>query len=276
MTKTVDRFPGVPPQLREILDSHPELAGMKEALPGFQPERRTVTPPDPAVPAESPFVLLYLYTEDPFGEYEWTNKPKDAWLSTDVGHGLGFGAITEKPVIKEPGKRPKRRPDLFDFIGWHVASRKFVEVIERFDPGVVTTQPIEWKFGGASTEDFVFFDINRLVDAYDYRRSVLDVDFAHGRRNLHDLNFPRALKPGAGNGQHIFRDYYRRHEILVSRELATALVKSGMRGIRFNDLATGRTLELSHAEYGELYRRYWWRFPGPLFELALDWFRKKP
>lgn len=252
MTENSIRFPGVAPQLREILDTHPQLEGMREALPNFPPERRTILPADPPPPGESPFVLLYLYTEDTFGEYQWTNKPKDAWLSTDVGHGIGFAAITEKPAIKEPNLRPWRRPDLFSFIGWYVASRKLIDVIAKFDPAAITTLPIEWTFRFRSTDDFVFFDVTRLVDAYDYSRCALDVHFQYGDRNLYDILYPRAFKRGAADGQHIFRDFYHRSDILVSRELAKALVDAGMRGIRFNDLVTGRTVELDHPEFREL------------------------
>jgi hypothetical protein len=243
--------PSVNPQLREILDNDPQLEGMRDALPGFQPERRTVKPVNPPTPGESPFVLMYLYTEDEFNQYEWTNKPTNVWLSTDVGKGLGFGSIPEKPVIKERGKRPKRRPDLFDFIGWHVASRKFIEVLGKFDADAITTMPVEWQFKDGATDDYVFFDVTRLVDAYDYRRSALDVEFKDGRRWLHDLQYPRALKPGAGDKQHIFRDSYRRRDLIVSRQLAEALVESGLRGIRFTDLATGQTLDLAHIEFTE-------------------------
>jgi hypothetical protein len=249
--QVVEPFPGMPPQLQEILESHPQLEGMREALPRFPPERRIVKPADPPAVDESRFVLLYLFSEDEFGGHKWINKPGNVSLATYVGMGQGFGKIPDKPVVQENGRKPERRPDLFKFIGWHVASRRFVEQLAKFDAGAITTLPIEWQFSDGSTDDYVFFDVERLVDAYDYRRSELDVAFKDGRRLLKDLNYPRALKPGAGDQQHIFRDFYRRNEILVSRELAAALVDSGMRGIRFKDLTTGKTLDLAHIEFAE-------------------------
>lgn len=247
----VNPFPGVPPQLQEILDSDPHLEGMREALPRFPPERRTINPENPPATDESPFVLMYLYTDDEFEEYDWTTPPTDVSLVSEVGLGQGFGRIKNKQVVKEPVKRPKNRPDLFAFSSWHVASRKFIDVLAKFDADAITTMPVEWQFDDVTSDDYVFFDVNRLVDAYDYRRSVLDVAFKNGRRVLKNLNYPRALKRGAGDQHHIFRDFYRRDEIFVSRELAAALVDSGMRGLRFKDLATGQTLELAHIEFRE-------------------------
>ena len=252
MNEKVERYPGVPPQLQEILNTHPRLDGMCAAPPNCADERRIIEPADPPSPGESQFLLLRLYTEDPFGEHSWINKPKDVWLSTDVGHGIGFGAIKEKPVIKEPNLRPWRRPDLFAFIGWHVASRRFVDAIAKFDPAATTTLPIEWKFRWRSTDDFVFFEVKRLVDAYDYSRSVLDCTYKWEARCLEDLGYPRALKRGAGEGLHIFRDYYRRRDVFVSRQLAKAFIDAGMRGIRFDDLVTGKEIELEHPEFQEL------------------------
>jgi len=251
MNAPVTSLPGVAPELQEILDSEPQLAGMSEAPPGFPAERRSLKPKDPPAPGESPFALLYLYTNDEFDDYQWTNQPKNVWLSMDVGKGQGFGKIPDKPVIKEPARRPRVRPDLFSFIGWHVASRKFVDVATEFDADAVTTLPIKWQFKDGTSDEYVFFDVNRLVDAYDYRRSALDVEFKDGRRWLYDLEYPRALKPGVGGKQHIFRDFYRRRDLFVSKQFAEALVSAGLRGIRFNELVTGQTLELPHVEYTE-------------------------
>jgi hypothetical protein len=237
--------------LRQILDTHPGLEGMRDPLPHFSPERRQLDPEDPPTEGESPFVLLDTYTEDPFGEYHWSNKPADTMAHRDFGYGFGFEKITSTPIITEPRKRPRRRPDLFEYSGWHVASRGFVELVSRFDAPAVTALPIEWRFRGETSEDYFFFDITRLVDAYDYRRSKLDVYFQDGKRWLYDILYPRTLKRGAGEGHHVFRDYYRRRDILMSLELAKALVDAGMRGIRFKNLVTGRELELDHVEYRE-------------------------
>ena len=239
----------MPADLAEILASHPQLEGMKEALPNFPPERRQI-PPLEAPRVNERFVELYLYTEDSFGEFQWTNQPKGVMLSLEVGKGQGFGAIPEKPVIREPKRRPNERPDMFDFIGWQVVSQRFVDVLRAFDATAFRVIPIEWRFRNHTAEYF-FFEVTRAADMFDYKRSAMDVEFNYGRRLLYDLLPPKSLKPG-NDALHIVVDSWRRRQMLVSRELARALVKAGMRGLRFRDLATGQTLDLPHIEHREI------------------------
>lgn len=241
----------MPPDLRRILDSDPRLSGMTDPLPGFSPEVRELAPVEVRdVPPA--FSLLWTTTDDPFGEMYWTNRPPDIAPYFNTGGGCGLAPVGDRPCIRESRKPPAKRPDIFEFLRWHVASNAFIEVVREFDPQAIEVKPVRWEFaGGVISDRYSFLDVTRLGDAYDYARSHLRVRYAEGKRSLTSMGYPRVLKPTFGVGASIARDSYSPHDVLVTHDLARALVEAGLRGFRFLDLARGNSIELPHVEYME-------------------------
>jgi hypothetical protein len=238
--------PEIPEDLRKILDSDRRVQALESPSAGFAAEH-VLAAIEPAT-HEDRFYRLTLLTDDRIGELEWTNSPKDMWARLRSGLGLGFAKISEPPVIIEGRGATKRRPDVLHFENWLAVSKSFAAIVERFDPGAFEALNITWKLPRGETADYVFMDVTRMIDAYDYRRSNLVISVKDGRKSFFCLRDPRTLKSGIDPNLHLFRDALVRDDILVSNALGRALAEAGLRGFRLIDLVTGRN-GIPTAEY---------------------------
>lgn len=235
MNESLD-LPKQPPEFEEILKD-PRLEGMQDAPKWLPREFRILQPENPPVAGESRYLLFREYNEERFGNVKWLNKPSSGMdLLFRMGEGRGFGPLTEQPRFKESKKKPAQRVDAWSNLSWLIVSPGFANVLRQFDPEVIETVPIDWEFtDGRKLDGYQFLDIKRRIDAYDYRRSAVRVEIKDGRKFVAGLAHPRALKPGIDPKFHVFRDAYFRKDIFMSRELASALIKANMQGIRFED-----------------------------------------
>lgn len=249
MIAPVDTGPQMPADLREILDSDPRLAGLRNKPGELSRPVRVLEPKNPPSAGEHEFVRLNLVADDPVGVVEWVNEPRGAFLSVRAGYGLGLKPITQTPEFREKGSRLEHRADAYTYNTWMIASNAFVEVVRQFAPDAIETLPVDWWFeDGGRLDGIHFLDVTRRVDVYDYHRSKIRVMSDRGVRSLEGLDYPRAVKPGVDAGVTICRDAYMRSDILVSRTLAHALARAGLRGVRFEELLTGRTMKLDSAD----------------------------
>lgn len=246
---TPNYLPVMPEDLREIMDNDPRVAAIEIPPPGIVRERTLEPLEQPAV--EEGFYRMTLVTDDPIGELSWQNPPKGVFLSLDVGRGVGLGKISERPLVFETGKPAARRPDVIPFNNWLAVSRRFLEVLAQHAPGTFESMDVTWRFRAGAEGDLAFVDVTRLIDAYDYRRSVINIRAANGKKSFGGLKYPRTLRSNVDPGVAMFRDSVARSEIIVSRGLAQALVDAGMRGFRFISLNTGTTVAMNYVEQGE-------------------------
>jgi hypothetical protein len=249
MIAPVDFVPQMPADLRKILDSDPRLDGLINKPGESVKPVRVLKPENPPLPGESPLVKMHFLSEDRFNPTAWRNEPQDVILPIQVGDGRGLSRLLQKPVFVEKGSPPKFRADAFEYVSWLTVSTRFVEIVRKFAPHDIETIDVDWTLGdGNKLPGVHFLDILKLVDAYDYRRSQVRVIADGNRRQLDQLEYPRALKPGAADGVHICRDSFLRQDILVSRELAEAMVAARLRGVKFQALDTGRVLDLDYID----------------------------
>lgn len=83
----------------------------------------------------------------------------------------------------------------------------------------------------------MFLDIVRLYHAYDYKRSVVNVEMKHGRK-FPKLGSDRALRSDIPAEFKILRDGMYRNHMLVARPLAAEISALASREIRFDDVHT--------------------------------------
>ena len=236
----------MPADLRKILETDPRLDGLESRKVVGERPMEVLKPQNPPLPGDSAFVRLYLLSDDPFGDVKWLNPP--AYVYGEVGNGRGLKAIANTPQFREAGTRPRRRADAYEYTSWLVVSGAFAKVVKQFAPQYTELLRIDWtRSNGSSVEGMYFLDVTKLVEAYDFNRSELRI-VADRKLLFEGMNYPRAIKPGADVGVHICRDSFLRHEILVSRELAEALTAARVRGVLFQELATGQVLELDYAD----------------------------
>jgi hypothetical protein len=238
-------LPQPPPEFAEILKD-PRLEGMKDAPSYMSRARRTLTPANPPVAGESPYLLFERYDEEEFGDIQWLNKPRGLDFVLRTGKGQGFTLITEQPRFKENKKKPARRADAWANSSWLITSAAFADIVRRFDSEAIETVPIDWTFSdGRKLDGYQFLDVRRRVAAYDYARSAVRVEIENGRKFVAALDYPRALKSGIDPNIHVFRDAYFRTDIFMSRALARALTEADMQGIRFEDPVSSDTVEFT-------------------------------
>lgn len=235
----------MPADLRDLLENDPRVAAFA-AAPAGHPYREVLEAQARTVPVVERFAQLSLFHEDPFADRKWLNKPA-GFRSFEVGRGNGVVRMGEKPVIEEYGPHPAQRADIFREGSWMVVSQMFHDIVRLFDAAAIESIPAEWRFHDGHCHDGVrFLDVTRKLDAFDYRHSEVRLYIEPERRDIDGLNFPRSLKAGIPADVHLFRDSWLRSEILISLELARALVDAGMRGFRALDLQSGRTIPLEY------------------------------
>lgn len=231
--------PVPPPEALELLKNDPRVELLKLARPGITGDQLIVEPQDPPVVGESRYLVLsprLRETGTRSAKVNWVNEPDHAWAG---GEGKGLDFITEKPCIKDSGRKPRNMSDIWTYLGWFVASPKFIEVLRRFDPEIARTIEIDWEFSdGQKRDGYIFMDICRSFYAYDYARSQVLIRANDRTRNVVGMGMKRALKPNIDPAIHAFRDAYLRSNVFVSRELAKELVKAGVRQVSFDDPAT--------------------------------------
>jgi hypothetical protein len=237
MTAKID-IPTIPRDAAALLDD-PRLADLAYQGPNWPIARRMLPPAVAPVPGESPYLLFSTPVDDdedrPALPVNWVNSPMEslAW-----GKGSGFPDLEERPRFEEGGPTPSLQLQVLEYGAWLIAAPEVVQILQRFAPESIETAPIEVVYeDGGKIDSYVFLDVRRLIDAYDYRRcEVLVAGYERGLR-IDGLGAQRGLRAEVDKKQHIFRDAFQRDDIFVSRALARALLAAGVRHIRFDDPA---------------------------------------
>jgi hypothetical protein len=221
----------------EQLLNDPRLEGMPESRPGI-PMEKLLAPENPPKVGDSPFLLMGHSTEEAGGRVNWIDKPPYA-VTGQAGHGAGLAELGSRPRLEETGKRPDAPPEMWPYLSWFVASPRCLEIFLRFDPAAIDSIEIDWVFAdGKKLDGYVFLDLRRLINAYDYKRSAVVVRNQFGKKYIHRLAHPRALKEISEPNVHLFREAHFRTHVFASRALAAELASAEIRGIYFQDPAS--------------------------------------
>jgi hypothetical protein len=166
----------------------------------------------------------------------WMNKP---FPSGSLGRGNGFSTLRDvSPRIEVDGPKPDEIGGAWGYDNWLIASSKVVATISAFDPAAIEVVEIDWIYAdGKELDGYVFLDVMRLLYAYDYRRSVVNVEMGEFGKFIANIGAPAALKPDLPTGIHVFREAHWRHDIFFSRALAKALLQAEPKGFYFRDPA---------------------------------------
>lgn len=230
----------LPPDAEELLND-PQIADLRPRAPGLPPAGKTLTPSHPACEGESRFVIFRTDFEHvKAAKVEWTNQPDPPG---SLGRGAGFPSLRNvRPYFTENRPKPAEPQGAWDYAGWLIASAEFAATARKFDAGAIETVEIDWIYAdGRKLDGYVFLDVTRLLHAYDYRRSVVNVQIKQSGKFISCLSAPRALKRDLPANVHVFRESYWRGEVFVSRELAKALQEVAPIGFYFEDPASGGT-----------------------------------
>jgi hypothetical protein len=231
-------IPKLPPDALELLND-PQLSDLRPRAPGLPKAGKTITPSQPPTAGESPFVIFrtdFEHVRD--ANVVWSNAPS---ARGPLGRGRGFPALRNtRPSFTEDQPKPSQSRGAWRHSGWLIASPRFATVIRAFDPGAVETVEIDWIYAdGQRLDGYAFLDVTRLLYAYDYRRSVVNVEIDNSGKYIASLSAPRALRRDLPADVHVFREAFWRFEVFFSRELARALLEVEPHGFYFEDPATG-------------------------------------
>lgn len=230
-------IPRPPADAIELL-SDPRVSGLRYRGPHMPEAGVVLKPSDPPAVGESPYVLLReRYEHSSPAKVTWVNRPGGLISVLHTGSGKGFSRLTQTPRFEEQRPRPAELPDAWIYSGWLVASPKFAQIVSAFTPDVAT-MPVDWEFtDGKKLDGYVFLDVLALMHGYDYRRSEVVVQINDKGPYVAALGYPRGLRRELAGKPALFRDAYWRHDILVSRELARALLAADLHGFDFEDPA---------------------------------------
>ena len=230
----------LPADAMELLND-PRLDGLTEASKNMPPARRQLRPAE-LVRTPSPYLSLGRgYGAEPGRNARWVNEPQWAFLSS--GCGCGFDKIVERPLFEDPSKPPKR---LFHF--WErghnfIASPDMVELLGEACPGSFACIPIDYVFSnGQALDGYVFLDVIQLHYAYDYKRSVVNVELHNGHR-FPRIGYDRAMREDIPSDAQLFREKFYRHEVFVSRDLAARIARLASRELSFSDVHTHQSVQ---------------------------------
>lgn len=233
-------IPTLPPDGLELLKD-PQLADLRPRAPNLPRAGKTLRPSQPAKEGESRFVIFRTdYDFVQAANVVWTNEPKPPG---SLGRGAGFRSLQNtRPHFTEDRPKPTPSSGAWEYASWMVASPRFAAVIRQFDPAAIEAVEIDWVYACVQKlEGYAFLDVTRLLHAYDYRRSVVNVKIHEtGKKLISSLSSPRALKADLPADVHVFREAYFRGDVFFSRELAKALLEVEPLGFYFEDPASGQ------------------------------------
>lgn len=134
--------PTLPPDALELLQD-PRLDGMIDSPGNFRPATRVLRP-EHIERSESAYLhLCESLGAEPNRNARWVNEPGH---TDDIGLGLGFDRLTERPRFEQASEAPQRLFHLWRFGSQYVASPDIVELLSKEDPAAIATLPIDWIF----------------------------------------------------------------------------------------------------------------------------------
>ena len=229
-------YPNWPADALMLLQD-PRLEGMVEGPQGI-PNIRVLRPSEITREESKYLQISHSYVAQPGSNAAWVNKPD--WSFLKNGRGLGFDHIQERPRVEQPRTPPKKLFHLWEYAEFFVASPDMIELLRNACTAAFASIPIEWVFSdGQGLEGYEFVDVIALHDAYDYRRSVVNVELRNGNK-APMLAYDRALRADIPASACLFRDSFCRNDVFVSRELAAQIARLAGRELRFHDVQTHR------------------------------------
>lgn len=206
-----------------------------EARPLNPRETRVTVVLEPTLPIPGP--SRFLKVDTPFGGRTSTRltqiSPKNYVLARG---GCGFASYTERPRMSQSIPRPANPPHVWmyqtDFL---IVSPEVRDIICRYDASAVEFMEIDWEYrDGTRLEGYGMLDVIRLVYAYDYARSRVDVDvdLERGTRYVRLWRTPTVLRTDIPPDVHFFREASSRR-LYVSRELASELAPYAAKDLVF-------------------------------------------
>lgn len=192
------------------------------------PERRFLQPADPPRPNESRYIFARNYTFDPnlvrnpVKEFKFVETPNDFNDNERWGGGLGFdfirGRHTVRGVLRTKVKAPEFVPAHEH--GYAIVSSRALKLLQDFGVDRLEILPINWTNDSDPLfEGYVFLDVLRLIDAYDYNRCELVFRKIDGRMSGR-LGEKRWFREGEIDSSiHLFHDFYERRRFVMSRKL---------------------------------------------------------
>jgi hypothetical protein len=234
-------YPNWPADALMLLQD-PRLEGMVEGPQGI-PNVRVLRPSEITREESKYLQIRHSYVARPDSNALWVNKPD--WSFSNNGRGLGFDHVQERPRVEQPKTPPKELFHLWEYAQFFVASPDMLELLQNACPAAVASIPIEWVFSdGQGLEGYEFVDVIAVHDAYDYRRSVVNVELQNGKK-APMLAYDRALRADIPASACLFRDSFHRDDVFVSRELAAQIARLARRELSFYDVQTHRNIEFT-------------------------------
>lgn len=264
-------FPGttimpIAPQIQAMYDC-PRLEGIKDHdaeerrkfTPMFQ-YARWLQPADPPRPNESRYVLARPYTfdpgfaRDPIKELEFIGFPEDYHDHSRWGGGLGFDFIRGRQTVRGVLHAKAKPPEFFPAgnEGYAIVSPRALKLIQDFGVDQLDILPINWtEDSDRRFEGYVFLDVLRLIDAYDYKRCELVFE-KHDGRMIGFLASKRWFREAEIDPSiHLFHDFYQRKQLVMSRGLWRHLHLHEVRGLYAVDPANNESV-LYHEKLARL------------------------
>jgi hypothetical protein len=209
-----------PPEELALLE-HPLVLGAKPLHPR-DPFAEVVL--EPTLPIPGPSRFLKLRTPFPGRTTSRLTEisPKKFVLA---GHGCGFANYTERPRMLQSVPRPAKPPHIWTYHGdCLIVSPEVRDIFCRYDASAVEFCEIDWEYqDGTRLEGYGMLDVIRLVYAYDYARTCVDVHvYEDGRKLVSFWRGPTVLRPDLPSDLHFFREA-RDRRLFISRELASEL-----------------------------------------------------
>jgi hypothetical protein len=224
-----------PPSAEELaILQHPRVLALQPALKNFPPSKCVLKPDEPFAGPSRFLELGYQYNSRASAWVEWISPAGTGWVGLD--RGLGFGTLSERPRIDQNLPRPAKLPHIWFTLGVMVVSPQVRDVFCRRDAASVEFCEIDWEYSdGSRLEGYGFLDVTRLVRAYDFARSTVEVSLQDdGTRTIFVPGRNLSFRDDIPQDIHFFREE-RWRRLYVSREFANELAPFAANDVVFED-----------------------------------------
>jgi len=220
-----------PPSAEELaFHADPRIRAMN--LPAAN-KRYTERVLEPSLPIPGP--SRFLYARTPYGG-RMTNRitqvsPKGL---VHTRGGCGFAPYIERPRWVQNTPPPSKPPMVWQDGDFLIVSPEVRAIFCRRDAASIEFCEIDWEYrDGSRLEGYGLLDVIRLVHAYDYARSRVDVHlYQDGRIYLSLWRDPTVLRTDIPADIHFFREA-RSRKLFISRELASELAPYAAKDLEF-------------------------------------------
>jgi len=223
-----------PPSPEELaVFEDPRVKTLTPQFPAYPEMTKLVLEPAQPAPEHSRFLRAHTtrFGSRTANHVEWLS-PKTYIFS--LGRGNGFEKLTERPRVFQNVQRPAKPPHIWQHHQYFIVSPQVRDVFCRFDAASVEFCEIDWEYrDGTRLEGYGLLDIIRLIYAYDYSRSRIEISLdKESRKTLFVGHDPTVLREDIPSGIHFFREARWRRPYF-SHEIASELAPFAAKDLEF-------------------------------------------